>query len=1252
MTEPRPFVAGYTPLLPPAAAPAQSSLHPPLEGCDPVALAEQAYGKHSRQSSAVAEPFSGWMFATEAEVAPWWEIDLGPSVLVERIALWLAPMPKDVVVSVAAHALHSPQGQPLAASFQSRALAGDLPVASDGSSVLWVTADAVARYVRVTLHGAGGEPVTLLLRGAQIQAARLFGETLLASYQRAFTLFADGPIFAARACPGTGPFTVTHRYREVWAEARRLAAALGAVVEAGCAGERVFLGLCTNNRPEWVMMDLAAVMRGYVVVPLSPDDSDERLAGILSRCPLHAVLASGSGAPRFVRLAERCPTLRWIVTCEPHPSGEGEREPSPGQPAIVGFADLVARATGDLAGDGASPSVDSRGAALVAPVAKPRDPRDLYTLVFTSGSTGVPRGAMRSHATFLAMVESYFVAQPAVHLSFQPLCHLSERMYLPAVVMNGGLIGFSGGGAHLLSDLRELEPSLVGSVPRLFEVVHAAHRRKVEAARAAEPDAPPDEIEARVLRESRAVFGARVQSLGVGSAPCSPEVMAFLRRCFADIWVTDGYGTSEHGTIAGDGRIQSHVEVKLVAVPGMAEGEAERGEIWVRTPHVIDGYYGDPEATAANIDAEGFFRTGDLGERTDGGGVRVVGRVKNVLKLGQGEFVAVDRIETELVGCPLVDQIFVHPDTSYSGLLAVVVPRADPLGGALGTPDRPLHELSAHPDAARVIARALAEHGRRAGLASFELPRAVLVEAEPFTAASGLLTASGKLARPVAIGHYAARLAALERSAPPDAVPAEGSLAARLAAVASGVVGRRVDPGEPLHQGLGVDSLAVAEVLAAAAGTLGREIPLGLWFESRTLDDLAHRLDSGLLGRGAPKGDLPQRDLDLDPWPGAAEGPGASGVGHAREGGSRAGAELAAPRVPFETVLLTGATGFLGAHLLESLAARTGAHVICLVRAPSGEAAAERVRETLARYAIPGLAPGRWTAVSGDLAAPGLGLPEGRFRELAGQADAILHAGAVVHWLAPYEALRAPNVLGTLELLRLAMTARRKPFHFVSTISTAPPDGDESSRLSLPQARAGGGYGLAKWVAEQLVSRAAERGHPAAIYRPAMITGHSRRGLGNPDDYVHRYLRACVQSGSYLDAPGERLDMTPVDFVADGIVALLQARPLGGATHHLSNLDRSMTYAELGRAIAGAGFPCVPVRYPEYRAAVVGAPTSPLRPLASYFPEGGFSLHMGPWPSARSRESLAALGVVCPPADGSLVALYLAGLAQRGFVAR
>jgi fatty acid CoA ligase FadD9 len=1167
-----------------------SELHSPLEGASPVFLTDFASDPASNAATRADAP--RWAYATDPEPEPSWTIDLGAPTYVERIQIVLVPPPADAAVEVVVFTFHDKAGRPVAGSFRQELRGADLPRTNEALAVLDVWPDAVARFVQVTLRAAEGD-VALLVRCARCLGARVFGGTLAESYARAFTLFADRPIFAAREGP-SGRFAPTHRYRDVWAEAIRLAAALAVALEAEAAGERVMLGLMTQNRPEWVIADIAAVLRGYVVVPIAPDEPHEKLSEILTRVPLHAVLVDGGAGERLARLSHRCPTLRLVVTCG--------AEPGP----FVRYTDLLA------------------GAPEVAPPPEPRAPGDLYSILFTSGSTGVPKGAMRSYAGFHAMVESYEVAQPEAHLAFQPLSHLNERMYLPAVLFAGGLVGFPSG-EDLLADLRAFSPTALGSVPRLYEVVYAGHRRRLAEALAASPGGSPARIRDRVFAETRRVFGDRLIGLSVGSAPISAEVLAFLRRAFADLSVEEGYGSTECGMIALSGKVPADVEVKLASVEGMAPSP-DRGEILVRTRFLIDGYYGDPEATRASIDADGFYRTGDLGERGPDGAIRVVGRVRSTIKLAQGEFVSLDRVEAALAGCPAVDQILVCPDAASSSLQAVVVPDRSALAtllhGGVGDADP-----TTHPEAAWTLARALAAHGQRAGLAAWELPRAVVVEPDRWTAAAGLLTASGKLARPALLAHYRARLAALAGDAllPPAVADGAGSPAGRLAAAASAVVRRPVDPEEPIHEGLASDSLAVIELVEVASATLGREIPLSLWWKARTLADLARLLDADTIPEGH---DLAVRDLGLDLPPPLPLERSASRGGRANQ--------------PFSRVLLTGATGLLGAHLLESLLARTAAHVICLARASNDEAAAARVRGALARYGIPAPDPGRWAALSADLGAADLGLDAARLRALEADTDAVLHAAGVVSWFLPYEAMRAANVLGTRALLDFSARGTVKPVHFVSTISAAPADGDEGSALSLTEARCAGGYALSKWVAEQLVRRTMSARRPAAVYRPAMITGHSRRGIGNPDDYVHRYLRTAARAGVYLDSP-QRLDMTPVDHVADAIVALMLAEPEGGGTHHITNVERSLTYEEIGQAIGAAGHPCRPVSYAAFRAAAL-AKGSPLAPLAAYFPEEGFVLHTGPWPSEQSRSALAALGVVCPAVDAATIARELAGM--------
>jgi thioester reductase-like protein len=227
--------------------------------------------------------------------------------------------------------------------------------------------------------------------------------------------------------------------------------------------------------------------------------------------------------------------------------------------------------------------------------------------------------------------------------------------------------------------------------------------------------------------------------------------------------------------------------------------------------------------------------------------------------------------------------------------------------------------------------------------------------------------------------------------------------------------------------------------------------------------------------------------------------------------------------------LQTGATGFVGAHLLDALLRETSAIVLCLVRpdprglrgGPGG-----RIRANLEAHGLwePAWAE-RILPVTGDLRRAGLGWTAEQRERVAGSVDAIYHGAAAVNWVSPYMGLRAANVLGTLELLRLACRVRAKPFHFLSSLGVcyATRAGGPAYQLAEEDDpwplhdRLHLGYAQSKSVAEELVRQARQRGLPAVIYRPSLITGDSRTGLCNPDDFLARGLGACVRMGCAPD---------------------------------------------------------------------------------------------------------------------------------------
>ncbi|WP_214317640.1 non-ribosomal peptide synthetase [Nonomuraea sediminis] len=322
----------------------------------------------------------------------------------------------------------------------------------------------------------------------------------------------------------------------------------------------------------------------------------------------------------------------------------------------------------------------------------------------------------------------------------------------------------------------------------------------------------------------------------------------------------------------------------------------------------------------------------------------------------------------------------------------------------------------------------------------------------------------------------------------------------------------------------GGHSLMAVRVLEEARDRLGLDIPIRRFFEHPTAADLA-QAD----GQGEP--DV-RADIRLDPeiLPGD----------QARMDG---------------TVLVTGATGFLGGFLLARLLAEGDDEIVCLVRAPDPETGLARLAEHLA-------AQGTWQeswrtrlrAVPGDLAQPLLGLAERDFAALAGELATIYHVGASVNLLHSYADLRGPNVDGTREVLRLAATGPLTTVHHVSTTSVFPLGGAEGpvrteSELPDDPPPPEIAYNQAKWAAEHVVRLARERGLPVAVYRPGRITGDTAAGVWRTDDMVCRLIRAFVLAGAAPDVD-LATDMQPVDGLADAIVRLSRSPEAAGRTFH------------------------------------------------------------------------------------------------------
>ncbi len=418
-------------------------------------------------------------------------------------------------------------------------------------------------------------------------------------------------------------------------------------------------------------------------------------------------------------------------------------------------------------------------------------------------------------------------------------------------------------------------------------------------------------------------------------------------------------------------------------------------------------------------------------------------------------------------------------------------------------------------------------------------------------------------------------------------------------------------------------------------------VPLRTLFEQPTVAQLAAIIEAG----GVPEPALPAAGLDLH----------AETARHDPEAAAPPSRPAAAP----ERIVVTGATGYLGAQLLGELLRLTRASVTCLVRAGEPDAAAQRVRDAL-------VAAGQWDevfagrieAVPANLAQPRLGLEERQYQRLADEAGAVYHLGAVVNTLPPYRRLRGTNVGGMAEILRLAAAGGLR-VHCVSPAElTEHPDPSRAGREAALSGQPPGlhnGYAQSKWVAERLAALAQQRGAAVTVYRAARLTGSPQTPRWKLGDVVTELTRACVRLGTLPDG-AVRLPVSPVDYVAAAIARLSGQDAAAGGYFHLT-AARPFGFDDLAAAMRTLGYQVRQVDLPTWYAELVR--------LAQRDRTSGWDLVLsvvGPWvravgggwsePRYETTAARLALGEELPEPelDPAALARCLTQLGQAGFI--
>ena len=510
-------------------------------------------------------------------------------------------------------------------------------------------------------------------------------------------------------------------------------------------GDRV--GLYLANGVDWISADVAAMSEGLVTVPLYTRDSATNIRYLIE----HA----------GVRLCMTDTTERW-----------NELVASGGQPQTVDYI-WVLEETGPrpLKSSGCNAgSLDRADANRTAEVQKARARairrENLATIVYTSGTTGRPKGVMLSHGAILSNAQSSAdvseVRRSDLFLSILPLAHGFERTlgcYLP--MMCGATVAFSRSTALLKEDLAAIRPTILLAVPRLFERIAQAIRseaRKRPFARfllanterigwtrhlAAYEKYSTLGLFAqifwflfgqRISRRVLGVFGGKLRIVLSGGAPLSQETFRFMLAM--NVPLIEGYGLTEAGPVVTGSTLKGR---RLGSVgrplPGVEVRLGDRGELLVRTPSSMLGYWRNQEATDRTIDPEGWLHTGDVAELREGH-VFIKGRIKDILVLSTGENVNPVPAESALLSDPLVDQVCVLGD-GHSRCSAIIVVNPNEWATFIKANGQMLSDPNA-PE----LRRALLKHleGRMEALPPFAWIRDVYIELKPWSQESGLIT--------------------------------------------------------------------------------------------------------------------------------------------------------------------------------------------------------------------------------------------------------------------------------------------------------------------------------------------------------------------------------------------------------------------------------------------------------------------------------------------------------------------------------
>ncbi|MEL6157718.1 MAG: amino acid adenylation domain-containing protein [Cyanobacteria bacterium J06554_11] len=958
------------------------------------------------------------------------------------------------------------------------------------------------------------------------------------------------------------------------------------------------IGICIERSPEMIISMMAVLKAGGAYVPLDPTYPRERLEYMLEDSGISILLTHKKFS-----------------------------------------AELSAETIKTVCLDTDWPAISKEG------VSNPESPVSMDNLayvIYTSGSTGKPKGVLIEHTSLhnfvLSMSQKYAVTSGDRVLQFASISFdvAVEEVFITLVQ-----------GATLV--LRSEE--MLRSISTFLQVCREWNLSILNL---------PTAFWHKICAEFPQVdIPACVRLVVIGSERAIPRwLTAWKRYVSPDIRLVNAYGPTEATVgstlcdLAGPYAVETssnrvlpigkpidNVQTYILDRDLLPVDEGIAGELCIAGKGLARGYLNRPELTDKQfiyIHPQGqpqtrVYKTGDWVRYREDGNLEFLDRIDRQEKI-RGFRIELSEIESVLELHSSVQQAIVLAWENTPGnkrLVAYVIPNGPPPAKTVDTLTDPNQRL--------VTKLRSYLQGK---LPSYMVPAPfILLDSLPLTPNGkvdkrALPTPTNK--RPDLVESYVAPLTALEKS---------------LAKLWSTLLNiEEIGVNDSFFE-LGGDSLQTTQLIAHIEKDYKVVVQLRDFFSIPTVAGLANLIQRVQLDKEDASEHMTLQDLYAE-------------VRRANAGAA-AVTDVQQSTNP-KTIFMTGATGFVGAYLLNELLQQTTADIYCLTRAENLLAARQKINKALKSCSPDGIvASNRIFPVIGDLGQPNLGLSSKKFESLSESVDIVYHCGANVNLLYPYTALYSTNVLGTRAILTLASSGKPKSVHYFSTLdvfesvaTTGIRDFNEEDNIAVGQGISGG-YAQSKWIAEQMVMEASRNGLPVCIYRPGMVTGHSKTGYSNTSDILCRLLKSLTE---LKQAPSMDLaiDMTPVDYVSQAIVRLSLNPSSLGKTFHVVN-PQAMPFPQIVATLNEFGCQIQSVPYSEWEANLKALPNA-LSPLAAAMMEQAeqnertcLELWLGGndrFDTTNTMKGLQGEFITCPPANSNLLKTYLGYFFECGYMTR